>query len=342
MRNLSVAVVFLAAVLLYGCGRDQSGFGIVPAGESIAVDIYSLQDQALQIVRRGLADESGLVRSHAIEVVSTTGRKDLMPKVKQLSKSDSSAVRFAAALAVGDMEYSAGGFAVERLLNDRNENARIAAAYAMTRLKKGNFTTMIREAVKSKNQTVRANAVLLLGKLRNTRDLKLLYSVLNAPDSADMVRFQATESIAMVGDEKVYERLWALLISKYADDRFIGIRAMGALATTDAKNAIITKLYDEVPEVRLCAAEQLGRLGDRSGEAEIIEYFTKIPNKPEAVSPERADALAAMAIGRIGGGSLTKFLPRLLQNPSKLVRLSAAQAVLLLAQKGREAQVNTR
>mgnify|MGYP001110137148 CR=1 FL=1 len=53
--------------------------------------------------------------------------------------------------------------------------------------------------------------------------------------------------------------LWTRLISAYADDRVMGIRAMGALGTPEAKNALTTMLDDPVPEVRLAAAEQVGR-----------------------------------------------------------------------------------
>jgi HEAT repeat protein len=48
---------------------------------------------------------------------------------------------------------------------------------------------------------------------------------------------------------------------------------------------------------------------------------------------ERVKVLAALAIGQIGTKSVTKYLPELLQNESKFVRIAAAKAVLQCAAK---------
>jgi HEAT repeat protein len=104
---------------------------------------------------------------------------------------------------------------------------------------------------------------------------------------------------------------------------------MGALGTQNALDAIITKLDDPVPEVRLAAAEQLGALGNKTGEPEVLDVFTK--NLTAGVSPDDAERIkfrTALAIGRICTGSLTRFLPQFLNEPSKSIRLAAAQAVL--------------
>jgi len=327
MRSLLFVITLFAIVFLSGCDEGQAKFGISTGDEQIGVD--HLRYRAIDIVRDGLVDESALVRSRAIEIVSTTDTKELMPIVTKLLKDDFAAVRFTSAVAVGDMKYSAGEYAVRRLLNDKDGNAKIAAAYALTKLGKGDFSDVVYRAIESKNQTIRANAALLLGKLGDKKNVQLLYRVLRDSDSTDKVRIQAVEAIAMLGDERIYQsKLWPLLISKYADDRVMGVRGMGALNTTDARNAIKTMLYDDVQEVRLCAAGELGRLGDASGEAEVIEYFKKISRNPDESS--MANSMATMAIGRIGGEALTKLLPGFLQSRSKLIRLTAAQSVLLL------------
>jgi len=308
-------------------------------------NVVRLREQAVAIVRESLDDEDGLIRSNAIEVVAETGQRELMDKVKQLLRDDFVGIRFTAAVAVGDVKYASAKRSVQRLLRDKNENAKIAAAYALVRLGNAEYVRFIRRAIKRKvvskeDQTIRANAALLLGKLGDRDDLELLYETMHDDYSSDKVRIQAVESIAMLGDEKIYRtKLWALLISKYADDKIMGIRAMAALGLTgtdiyyDVKNAIATMLDDDVAEVRLVAAEQLGRLGERIGEREVLEYFTEVSTRLDKDSIDRGNVLAAMAIGRIGGDNLTRFLPELLKSPSKTVRLSAARAVLLLARQ---------
>ena len=317
------------------------------------VDVVRLREQAIGIVRESLDDENGLIRSNAIEVVAETGQKELMDKVKQLLVDEFVGIRFTAAVAVGDVKYMSAKRSVQRLLRDKNENAKIAAAYALVRLGDAEYVRFIRRAIKRKvvskaDQTIRANAALLLGKLGDQDDLKLLYEIMYDDYSGDKVRIQTVESIAMLGDEKIYRtKLWALLISKYADDRIMGIRAMAALGLTgkdiyyDVKNSISTMLDDDIVEVRLVAAEQLGRLGERIGEMEVLEYFTKLSATLDKDSVDRCNVLAARAISRIGGDNLTRFLPALLKNPSKTVRLSAARAVLLLTQQPRNKSKRT-
>ena len=141
--------------------------------------------------------------------------------------------------------------------------------------------------------------------------------------------FVAAEAIARLGDDTIYPKLWAMMLSTYADDRVMGIRAMGALGTMPARNALITLLDDPVVEVRLAAAEQLGAMGDTAGEPEVLDFFVG-KSVSDAERTNRARALAALAIGQIKTPALIQYLPDLLKSDSKGVRLAAAKAVLLI------------
>ena len=252
-----------------------------------------------------------------------------MPNVQKLLADKVVPVRFAAAVAVGDLAYAPAKDEVGPLLNDPNPNVQIAAFYAISRLGQPELYQEICKAVAGSDQTVRANAALLLGKSGNKDGIRFLYWTLQRDDSSDMVILQAAEAIAMLGDQRIYRKLWTGLISKYADDRVIGIRAMGALGTDEAKSAIITLLDDPVPEVRLAAAEQLGKLGESGGEAEVLAVFEKnLMADMDAQGQQRTKTLAALAIGEIADERPAKYLPQLLQDPSKVVRLAAAKAVL--------------
>lgn len=119
-----------------------------------------------------------------------------------------------------------------------------------------------------------------------------------------------------------------MVYSGYADDRVMGIRALGALGTSKAKEILITKLDDPVVEVRLAAAAQLGKLNDPIGEPKVLEIFTKnLTAGMDRRDLERVRVLTALAIGEIGADSLLPYLPQLLQDESKFVRLAAAKAV---------------
>lgn len=294
----------------------------------------SLQGQARRIVADCLSDANPQVRANAVEVAATTRDLLLMPTVRKLLADEVIPVRFAAVLAVGDLQYGQAREEIARLLNDPNPNIKIAACYAIARLGDSQYYKVLCNAVDSEDQTVRANAALLLGKSGRQEGLRFLYAAMQRSDSADKVVLQAAESIALLKDVQIYPKLWTRLISAYADDRVVGIRAMGALGTEEARNAIATMLDDAVPEVRLAAAEQLGKLGDPAGEREVLAILDKNPGSdadPEGQA--RIKILTALAIGEIGTPAVGKHLPGLLRDQSKLVRLAAAKAVLRSAAK---------
>jgi HEAT repeat protein len=325
-----VAKIFLALCVTFAftlCGGCNEG---VASRQSLDADSPSQMElKARAIIRSGLNDEDAIVRTNSIEVVATAGAGEFMPAVTKLLIDPTVAVRFTAAIAIGDMKYRPAQPVLQKIIKDTNKNVMMAASYALTRVTKTNFSTLIRNSAKSKDQTVRANAAMLLGKLGDKQDVELLYWIMTDSKSDDKARLQAAESIAMMGDEEIYRKLWTLLISKYADDRAIGIRAMGKLGTTDAVNAIVTMLMDEVPEVRLFAAVELARFGDPSGVDEITDYLES--NRQRIRDTNMADVVAGMAIGYLGSDDLVEFLPGLLGSNEKQVRLSAAQSVMLLS-----------
>jgi len=324
---LTVTALSLAMFPMLGCEQPgQSG------GSSSAVLLLDgdPQSQANQIILEGIADPNPQIRTKAVEVVASTRQVRFMPRVQRLLRDEAIATRFLAILAVGDLEYGLAKNDAAQLLNDPNMNIRMGAAYALMKLGETQHYNILRDQVASENQTVRANAALLLGKSGRKDAVRFLYWTLQRPDSADKVILQALESIAMLHDERIYPKLWSRLISAYADDRVLGIRAMGALGTEQAKNAIITMLDDPIIEVRLVAAEELGRLGEPIGEAQVAEVFDDkdLLTAMDEESRQRVKALAAQAIGEIRSEALDKYLPQLLRDASKPVRLAAAKAVM--------------
>jgi HEAT repeat protein len=190
------------------------------------------------------------------------------------------------------------------------------------------YLEVVRKAMESEDQTVRANAAFMLGRTGDQSLLGLLKQAQEDKNSSDKVRFQVLEARARLGDEEVLQKLWAIVYSGYADDRIMGIRAIGLLGTSKVRDILITKLDDPVLEVRLATAEQLGKVRDTTGESEVLAVFEKdLTVGMEEQARERTNVLAALAIGEIRTPALTKYLPRLLKNESKFVRIAAAKAV---------------
>jgi HEAT repeat protein len=320
---------------VWGCEQPAQTAATTPAAAAPKLPTGGPLAQAQQIVLDALVDSDPRLRANALEVIATTGQAELMPRTQMLFQDPVFPVRFHAALAVGDLKYAQAKDHVAAMLKDPDENVRLAAAYALMRLGQGDHFRTLCEAITSSDQTVRANAALLLGKSgRRDEALRFLYWALQQRESADKVVFQAAQSIAMLRDERIYPKLWTRLISAYADDRVVGIEAMGALATDQARNALVTMLDDPVVEVRLAAAAQLGKLGEPIGEAEVLAALEKdLADETDPRGRERVRVLAALAIGEIGTAPLTRHLLKFLADPSTRVRLAAAKAVFQAAAK---------
>jgi len=310
-------------VFVSGCEESSQKLG-----DDYLTNNSSPQGEAFQIIQNALDDTNPVARVNAIEVIATTGQFRLMPKVERLLRDEFPPVRFAAALAIGDMRYSQAKNSLIPLLKDKDVNVVVAASYAMGKLGSAEYIEVVRRSIKNNDQTVRANAAFLLGKTGDKSSLDILKSAQENKNSNDMVRFQRMEARARLGDDEVLQKLWAIVYSAFADDRIMGIRAIGLLGTAKARDILVTKLDDDVLEVRLAAAEQLGKLQDRIGETEVLAVFEKnLTFGLDREAIERANVLTALAIGEICTPDLENFLPQLLKNESKFVRIAAAKAV---------------
>ena len=316
-RNLYIFVIIILVISSYCLGAD----------------VKSLVSDAEKIVSNSLKDQDSRIKANAIEVASSTGQIQFAPQIAELLKDPVVPVRFATALAIGDLQYKASDKNLRKFLNDPDINVRIAAAYALCKFGEQQYLSVIQASTKEDDQTVKANAAMLLGKLKSTESLPVLYQLKDSPNSNDTAAFNAAEAIARIGDEKIYPKIWAMLISAYADDRYMGTRAMGALGGAKGAGALLTMLEDEVLEVRLSAAELLGGLGDPSGKMIVLEYFTQAGSKDEKqiFAIDTRNAIAALAIGQIADAKLTEYLPRLLKSESPAVRLAASKSVFILA-----------
>ena len=326
--NLKFWILVFGFSILILCGCNESFQTPKPAGSTESLP------RAIEIIESSLRDSDSRVRVKAIEVVADTGAEEFLPQIEHLLGDDYVPVRFAAALAVGDMGYRQAKGKLRRLLKAPDENTKIAAAYALTKLGAVENFDILLKALQNKDQTIRANAAVLLGKSGNEKALKPLYWAMRDEGSEDKVRFTTAEAIARLGDEQIFEKLWAVVLSGYADDRIMGIRSMGLLGTRKAEDVLITKLDDEILEVRLAAAEQLGMLGNTSGQVEVLEVFTKnLTKELDSRDLERVNIWIALAIGQIGTESLAGYLPAFLADDSKFVRIAAAKSALLLEKK---------
>jgi HEAT repeat protein len=319
--NIFFIITVLAAIN-YCCGANS---------------VKNLVPEAEKIVSDELKNPNTSVKDNVIEVIASCKKMELMPKVAAFLDDPAVPVRFTAAVAAGDTQYKKAEKKLETLLKDPDLNVAAAACYALYKFEPDEkYLKSLEDYALATDPIVQSNAAMLLGKLKNPHSLPILYKLKDSPLSSDSVAYNATESIARIGDEKIYNKIWTLLISVYLDDRCMGVHAMAALGTEKAKNAILTMLDDDDPQVRLLAAGQLAELGDKSGRIIVIEYLNNTPSQVEKSVLERRNVLAALAIGTIGTEQLTGHLPKFLKNESPFVRLAGAKSVFILAKAGKQ------
>ncbi len=288
----------------------------------------SLKHKALEILENALNSKDGMARANAIEVIVNAELKPLCPVLRKMTLDGAPAVRFAAAAAIADLHDLKGYNHLKALLKDKNTNVRLAAAYALAKLNDPSRISYLKAGLKSDIETIQANAALLIGKLNQRKYYKDLKKILSNTDSSDKVKIQVMDSIAKLGYEDIYKRLWSLLISKHPDDKVMGIRAMGSLATKEAKDAITTMLADELWEVKLAAAQQLAKMGSKEGLPELSQYLRK--NAKSLHIDNVANKLAAMAIGPINQPETNKYLKNFIKSDSMPLKLAACQSIFII------------
>jgi HEAT repeat protein len=326
MTKFRIFFIITILTAINYCSGSESVKNLVPDAEKIVLD--------------ELKNPNISIRDNVIEVIASSQKIEMMPKVAAFLDDSAVRVRFTAAMAIGDMQYSQSVSKLKKLLKDPDLNVAAAVCYALYRLGGGEiYLKSLEDYALVKDPIVQANVAMLLGKLKSQRSLPILYKLKDNPTSSDSVTYNATEAIARIGDEKIYARIWTLLISVYVDDRCMGVQAMGALGSEKGKNAILTMLDDDDPQVRLIAAGQLGELGDKSGQSVVLEYMNNPSQQVEKSVSERRNmlnVLAALAIGQIDTEPLTAHLPKFLKNESPLVRLAASKSVFILAKTAKQ------
>ena len=328
-RNISTDIKCLstcvfASLILFCAGCAQQDKNIADLNPE------DLTASAKLIIADGLSDPDPRIRVNAIEAAVQTHQEQLMSKIQLMLVDDFVPVRFAAAVAVGDAEYYSAKPTLKRLLENADENTKLAAAYGLYKMGQKENITILKDALNSEDPVSCANAATLLGKAGDKSAIPLLYKVMADTEADDKAVFQAAMARAMLGDEEVVQRIWAMLISGYAEDRVIGVQSMGALGTRHAEEALVTMLEDELIEVRLAAAGELGHLGNKIGEQTVKNLFEQHAwAQADDESAARIEILASLAIGKIASESLKPYLADLIQSKSKNVKLAAAQAVLM-------------
>jgi HEAT repeat protein len=304
----------------------------VPSYQPVPID-NELRQQARSEILATAKSNQPIIRTHAIESIRLALPKDADARAILIEGLFDSSwiVRFASAMAAGELRVKEAKPRLDEMVNDPNRNVKVAVRFALHRLGDVRHSHDFEKTAQDPSARVRSNTALALGLLEEPSALNVLRSMQRDPDRN--VRLQVAEAMWRLGSQQGYETLVAASISKYVDDQMVVFLAMAGPRDTRARNAIRAGLTQytrsATPEtklllqqVELVAARALGQLGSDEGYGVALKA-TENPDK-------RQRALAALALGAIGRSDAQAALANLLKDQDTDVRLSAATAVLQL------------
>ena len=324
----------LITVLLPGCHFRS---------KEMQIDPVRTYGDARITLRQAAEDSNPKVRTNALEALASTDGSASGEVMLQSLRDDHVPVRFAAAMAIGDIRYGPAKPTLLKMIKDTNDQPKLKCAmiYALHRLGDDSYTGQLGEMIQHEDKWVRATAAMIMGRMGEPGAAAPLKS-LQRTDYDPVVQLQVVEALSQLGDERSFVLLETFTKSQYMEDRIIAVQALGKL--TNARSVFILRqlLKDkkQEPAVRAAAAGSLARRGE--------QVETELPLKcvanPEGVlrkfrgkdaripSAEVASlrVIAILATEYMPDPVVSDTLAPFLRSPDGTVRVASAKAILRL------------
>lgn len=263
-------------------------------------------------------------RPHAIQAIRAAGAATHRREVIAALGDHESIVRFAAAMAAGELVLDEAHAPLLQMVDDPSENVRVAVRFALHRLGDTSLSHQLEALARDHDERVRANTAYVLGLLHEPSALPILRALRKDPSVP--VRQQASEAMWQLGDQEGLKDLVGLTVSRFPDDQIVGLLGLAMPRRREVRQHIRAGLVSEDtwPQVPLVAARAMGMLGSDEGFG--------IAQTGAASSDPHLRTLAALALGAIGRTDAQGTLRPLLRDGDPDVRIAAAAAILQLRQ----------
>ena len=299
----------------------------------------SLRADAEREIEQAAQAPEGFLRAHALEAMRNlsitrdapaagTARGRAWRDFILAGLGDTAAVvRFAAAMAAGELRLAEAGEPLIALVNDPDPNVQVAARFGLHRLGDHRYSHYLEKTALDPRPAVRANTAMVLGLLEEPSALKVLRALRR--DSSAAVRLQVAEAMWRLGDPEGLDPLIQGSLSRYPDDQMVSL--LGLVGPRDRRviQHVRSALVHHYPEVTLVAARAMGLLGPGQRQLYGDEGYAVAQRGANSNDP-RQRMLAALAFGAIGRPDSQGILAKLLKDTDADVRLAAAQAILQL------------
>jgi len=339
--------IFLAATAALGASLAGC---IMPEQVPPVVDRRKAYIDASTTLRQAADDSDAVTRAHAMEALALVRPSQAGPVLKQALGDSYPAVRFAAAMAIGDVKYLPAKEILQSMAQRRDKSdlaepdkrVLCAVIYALHRLGETGFTSELAGLLRDGEKEVRANAAMVMGKMDEPSarfPLKMQMDVEHDPS----VQLQLMESLALLGDEENALRLEGHTKTQFMEDRLVAIEAMEK--TRSSRSLPVLRhltIERQPPRIRVAALGALAKMGDvdQDGYEYIVRCITHsddvmrraYTDGREIASLEitSLQRLAAITLGQMGKPEGADVLHPLLLSADGGVRVAAAMSLVNL------------
>ena len=160
-------------------------------------------------------------RVHGLEAIRAASLSEGIPEVLDGLRDPEPVVRFAAALAAGELRVPEARPILLDIVYDKSPSVRAAVRFALHRLGDTRFSHDLEHLASDPNPIVRSNTAMILGLLGEKTATRILYPMRKDPVPA--VREQVSECVWRLGDEEGLQELIGLSVSGHPDDQMIGL-----------------------------------------------------------------------------------------------------------------------
>lgn len=319
------------------------------AAQQTAIARSSLRERSIALLEESAFDPWALARANALEGLQAAPSR-AEPIARAALVDENLGVRFVGAMTIGELRLRGAAAQVRPLLRDPDESVRIAAVYALVANGEEADRDPLARALMEGPMRARSQAAFILGELGDASAIPLLRDAARRLGGVEaesfssaqrrILRLQIAEALARLGESDVLHTLRAALYPATPDEfetAALAIQILGRLGDEDSAAQLIQlveytspdsprttdpmrRVYVYPAEVRVAAATALARMGFGDGAYVGRQY--------EGSEDEALRAQVAFLYGAVGGPEEVERLRVMLDDPSILVRIAAAAAVL--------------
>ncbi|MEM9916115.1 MAG: HEAT repeat domain-containing protein [Planctomycetota bacterium] len=297
-------------------------------GPAEGAALQDAEPKAVQILLEASRSDDPLLRMHAIEAAKSMPDRAL-PMVQLGLQDDHPAVRFAALVTTGRLEFNSLAPQALRLADDAEQPDFVQAAALFAAGRCGEDVDLGRLAAMlwDDDLNTRSNVAMLFGWMDEPAVIPVLLDAAEAPmtrarpSQRELVRLQITEALLNLGYEDSLKALRGAAYSGNNEVRIMATLMLGRAGDGGMEDNLVTFLAKDPFELRLAAAESLARLGSLEGVPVMLEASER---PRDLVRSQAAFALGQAAASAEAAARLTM----LLDDPNNRVRIAAAAATL--------------